>query len=84
MIQSKTNPDEYFFGLMPDEHKETSAIGDQYYFSIVVDDEGMGEGSFTIQDNCDRFMPFDFSQLSELVTVLTTLLMAVENAQSSQ
>jgi hypothetical protein len=84
MIQSKTNPNQYFFGLIPEDFKDEGANGDQYYFSIDVDDGGGGEGSFYIRDNSARYLPFDFSQLPELVVALTSLLMAVDNAQSNK
>lgn len=47
--------------------------GRPYYYQLEVDSEGAGEGTFSIQDGCGRFMPFDFTSIDDLVVVLSTL-----------
>lgn len=55
--------------------KGTDARGNtkDYYFKMTVQEEGNGHGQFTIDDGCNRSIPFDFTSLDELVEVLTKL-----------
>lgn len=59
---------EYFVGL------SQYGVPLNYYYKLEISDEdGKGNGQFTIKDTCDRYMPFDFDQVDELIEVLSTL-----------
>lgn len=66
------------FGPVPKEFADESEAfgglnGKPYYYELEVEEEGNGHGNFRISDNCGRYMPFDFSNLDDLVRVLTRL-----------
>jgi hypothetical protein len=45
----------------------------EFYYKLDIHEEGGGFGTFTITDTCDRYMPFDFSQLDELYELIRML-----------
>lgn len=68
------------FGPVPTEYVEHGDGNDfkglndkPYYYELSVSEEGKGEGTFCITDTCGRFLPFDFSNLDDLVLVLCKL-----------
>ena len=67
------NPVPAEFTEMDDSEHFTDPQGREYYYKLEVSDEGNGEGTFKIYDTCDRYLPFDFESLDDLVLVLTNL-----------
>jgi hypothetical protein len=69
------------FGRIPAEYENgTGFLGEdnkgntgEFYYKLQINEEGNGQGHFTIVDTCDRYMPFDFQQLDELCNILNLL-----------
>lgn len=70
------------FGRVPNEYlddadyftgKSLSGNTAAFYYTMEVEDEEDGYGTFKIIDTCGRFMPMDFDQLDELISILTQI-----------
>ena len=65
------------FGEVPKEYEDHEGFkdpaGNEYYYAMDIEEEHDGNGTFSITDNCGRFIPFDFTSIDELVEVLYTL-----------
>ena len=70
---------ELVFGKVPTEYHEEGEYFEgqntpnKFYFKMEVHDEVGANGTISIEDTCGRFLPMDFSELDDLITVLQTV-----------
>ena len=67
------------FGQVPEEFLEYGEYfvdpksKQSFYYNLEVEDEQNGEGMLTLTDTSGRYLPFDFTQLEELIDVLSSI-----------
>lgn len=67
------NTENFYFAPVPEEFNNPEVFGNQFYYKLEINDEGDGNGTFTIKDTCGRYLPFDFSQVESLRSIINLL-----------
>ena len=64
----------YCFGKIPEEYRENE-YDDEYYFRFEIDENAM---EVRFKDTCDRMVPVNFENLYDMHTVLTKMIIEIQ------